>query len=159
MTPEFKAYQKQVVANAKALEIEFKKLGYKLVSDGTDSHMVLLNLRDKGLDGARVEAVLEAANISCNKNAIPGDKSALTPCGIRIGTPAATTRGFSEDDFRRVAGYIDTCVKLCQKIQSELPKEANKLKDFKAKVAAGVPEVQALKKEIAEWASTFPLPI
>jgi glycine hydroxymethyltransferase len=159
MTPEFKEYQKQVVANAKALEVEFKKLGYKLVSDGTDSHMVLLNLRDKGLDGARVEAVLEAANISCNKNAIPGDKSALTPCGIRIGTPAATTRGFGEDDFRRVAGYIDACVNLCLKIQSELPKEANKLKDFKAKVAAGVPEVQALKKEIAEWASTFPLPI
>ncbi|KAA8906533.1 cytosolic serine hydroxymethyltransferase [Sphaerosporella brunnea] len=159
MTPEFKQYQQQVVANAKALEIEFKRLGYKLVSDGTDSHMVLLNLRDKGLDGARVEAVLEAANISCNKNAIPGDKSALTPCGIRIGTPAATTRGFGEDDFRRVAGYIDTCINLCLKIQSELPKEANKLKDFKAKVTQGVPEVQVLKKEIAEWASTFPLPI
>jgi glycine hydroxymethyltransferase len=159
MTPEFKTYQQQVVKNAKALEVEFKRLGYNLVSDGTDSHMVLLNLREKALDGARVEAVLEAVNISCNKNAIPGDKSALTPCGIRIGTPAATTRGFSEQDFVRVAGYIDQCIALAKKIQSELPKENNKLKDFKTKVFAGVPELQELKKEICAWASTFPLPI
>ncbi|KAF8250166.1 cytosolic serine hydroxymethyltransferase [Wilcoxina mikolae CBS 423.85] len=159
MTPEFKLYQQQVVKNAKALEEEFKRLGYKLVSDGTDSHMVLLNLRPQNLDGARVEAVLEAVNIACNKNSIPGDKSALTPCGIRIGTPAATTRGFSEDDFKRVAGYIDQCIKLTRKIQNELPKENNKLKDFKAKVFEGVPELQELRKEIAAWASTFPLPI
>lgn len=159
MTPEFKLYQQQVCKNAKALESEFKRLGYKLVSDGTDSHMVLLNLRATGLDGARVEGILEAANISCNKNAIPGDKSALTPCGIRIGTPAATTRGFSEEDFKRVANYIDTLIKITRKTQDSLPKEANKLKDFKAAVAAGIPEVQALRKEIAAWAATFPLPI
>jgi len=159
MTPEFKAYQQQVIKNAKALEVEFKRLGYTLVSDGTDSHMVLVNLREKALDGARVEAVLEAVNISCNKNAIPGDKSALTPCGIRIGTPAATTRGFSEQDFVRVAGYIDQCINLAKKIQSELPKENNKLKDFKTKVFGGVSELQELKKEISAWASTFPLPI
>lgn len=159
MTPEFKQYQQQICKNAKALEEEFKRLGYKLVSDGTDSHMVLLNLRDRNLDGARVEAVLEAANISCNKNSIPGDKSALTPCGIRVGTPAATTRGFGEEDFKRVAGYIDQCIKLAKSIQQGLPKENNKLKDFKAKVFEGVPEVQELKKEIAAWATTFPLPV
>jgi glycine hydroxymethyltransferase len=159
MTPEFKLYQQQVVKNAKALEEELKRLGYKLVSDGTDSHMVLLNLRPQNLDGARVEAVLEAVNIACNKNSIPGDKSALTPCGIRIGTPAATTRGFSEDDFKQVAGYIDQCIKLTRKTQNELPKENNKLKDFKAKVFEGVSELQELRKEIAAWASTFPLPI
>jgi glycine hydroxymethyltransferase len=159
MTPEFKAYQQQVVKNAKALEVELKRIGHTLVSDGTDSHMVLLSLRNKALDGARVEAVLEAVNISCNKNAIPGDKSALTPCGIRIGTPAATTRGFSEQDFVRVAGYIDQCINLAKKIQGELPKENNKLKDFKAKVFAGVPELQQLKEEIRSWATTFPLPI
>jgi len=158
MTPEFKQYQQQVIKNAKALEEEFKRMGYQLVSNGTDSHMVLLNLRPQNLDGARVEAVLEAANISCNKNSIPGDKSALTPCGIRIGTPAATTRGFGEGDFKKVASYIDKCIRLTRKVQDELPKAANKLKDFKAKIAEGVPEVQELKKEIAEWASTFPLP-
>jgi glycine hydroxymethyltransferase len=159
-TPEFKLYQEQVIKNAKALEIELKKLGHKLVADGTDSHMVLVDLRNKSLDGARVEAVLEQVNIACNKNSIPGDKSALTPCGIRIGAPAMTTRGFSEKDFERVAQYIDTCIKLCKQVQGALPKEANKLKDFKAKVASEeVSEILTLRKEISEWASSYPLPV
>ncbi|PBP20854.1 hypothetical protein BUE80_DR008464 [Diplocarpon rosae] len=159
-TPEFKQYQEQVVKNAKALEVEFKKLGYKLVSDGTDSHMVLLDLRPQALDGARVEAVLEQVNIACNKNSIPGDKSALTPCGIRIGTPAMTSRGFGEDAFARVAGYIDACIKICKEVQAELPKSDNKLKDFKYKVASGeVTKINNMRKEIAAWAGSFPLPV
>ncbi|KAJ5751623.1 Pyridoxal phosphate-dependent transferase major region subdomain 2 [Penicillium odoratum] len=159
-TPEFKQYQTQVIKNAKALEEEFKALGHKLVSDGTDSHMVLLDLRAKNLDGARVEAVLEQINIACNKNSIPGDKSALTPCGIRIGAPAMSTRGMGEEDFKRIARYIDTTINLCKKIQGDLPKEANKLKDFKAKVASDtIPEILELRKEISAWASTFPLPV
>ncbi|PGH18672.1 serine hydroxymethyltransferase, cytosolic [Polytolypa hystricis UAMH7299] len=159
-TPEFKQYQEQVIKNAKALENEFKAIGHKLVSDGTDSHMVLVDLRAKALDGARVEAVLEQINIACNKNSIPGDKSALSPCGIRIGAPAMTSRGMSEDDFKRVANYIDKAINICKSVQSELPKEANKLKDFKAKVASeSVPEILTLRKEISEWASSFPLPV
>jgi len=159
-TPEFRQYQEQVIKNAKALEVEFKRLGYKLVSDGTDSHMVLLDLRPKSLDGARVEAVLEQINIACNKNSIPGDKSALTPCGIRIGAPAMTSRGMSEEDFKRVVGYISQAIDICKAVQSKLPKEANKLKDFKAKVASdSVPEILSLRKEIGEWASTYPLPV
>jgi glycine hydroxymethyltransferase len=159
-TPEFRQYQEQVVKNAKAAEVEFKKLGYKLVSDGTDSHMVLVDLRPKALDGARVETVLEQINIACNKNSVPGDKSALTPGGIRVGTPAMTTRGLSEADFTRVVGYIDQAIKICKDVQSKLPKEANKLKDFKATVASDtVPEILNLRKEIAAWASTFPLPV
>ncbi|KAJ2903124.1 Serine hydroxymethyltransferase cytosolic [Zalerion maritima] len=159
-TPEFKSYQEKVVANAKALEARFKELGHKLVADGTDSHMVLLDLRLQSLDGARVEAVLEQINIACNKNSIPGDKSALTPCGIRIGTPAMTSRGFGEEDFKKVADYIDASIKICKEVQGALPKEANKLKDFKAKVATGeVEKINALKKEIAEWCHTFPLPV
>ena len=160
-TPEFKQYQEQVIKNAKQLEHSFTKRGYKLVTNGTDNHMVLLDLKPLSLDGARVEAVLEQVNIACNKNTTPGDKSALTPCGIRIGAPAMTSRGMGEEDFDRVVGYIDQCIKLSQKIQSELPKEANKQKDFKAKVAGGgnIPEIAELKKEIAGWAGTFPLPV
>jgi glycine hydroxymethyltransferase len=159
-TPEFKQYQEQVVKNAKALEVEFKKLGYKLVADGTDSHMVLLDLRPQALDGARVEAVLEQVNIACNKNSIPGDKSALTPCGIRIGTPAMTSRGFGEEDFKRVAQYIDQSIKICKEVQASLPKADNKLKDFKAKVAGGeVARINEMKREIAAWAGGFPLPV
>jgi glycine hydroxymethyltransferase len=160
MTPEFKLYQEQVVQNAKALELELKKLGYNLVADGTDSHMVLLDLRNQSLDGARVEAVLENVNIACNKNATPGDKSALTPSGIRIGTPAMTSRGFGVEDFKRVASYIDQSIKICQEVQASLPKPDNKLKDFKAKAASGeVPKIVALKEEIAAWAGGFPLPV
>ncbi|KAI9717409.1 MAG: hypothetical protein M1812_004761 [Candelaria pacifica] len=160
MTPEFRQYQEQVIKNAKALEVEFKNLGYKLVADGTDSHMVLLDLRPKALDGARVEAVLEQVNIACNKNSIPGDKSALTPCGIRIGAPAMTSRGFGEEHFKRIADYIDKSITICKDVQSKLPKETNKLKDFKLKVASGeVQEILDMKKEISEWAGSFPLPV
>ncbi|MCJ1442501.1 MAG: Serine hydroxymethyltransferase, cytosolic [Stictis urceolatum] len=160
MSPEFRAYQEQVIKNAKSLENEFTKLGYKLVAGGTDSHMVLLDLRPNKIDGARIEAVLEQVNIACNKNSVPGDKSALTPGGIRIGAPAMTTRGMNEADFARIANYVDQCLKICTDVQSKLPKEANKQKDFKAKVASGeVEEINTLKKEIAAWASTFPLPV
>jgi len=159
-TEDFKLYQQQVIKNAKALEVAFKGMDYKLVTDGTDNHMVLLDLKPFALDGARVEAVLEQVNIACNKNTTPGDKSALTPMGIRIGAPAMTSRGLGEEDFKKIANYIDQCIKLCKKIQGELPKENNKLKDFKSKVASGeVQEINDLKKEIAAWAVTFPLPI
>ena len=159
-SPDFRLYQEQVIKNAKTLEHEFKRMEYKLVTNGTDNHMVLLDLKPLGLDGARVEAILEQVNIACNKNTTPGDKSALTPCGIRIGAPAMTSRGLGEEDFKKIAAYIDTCIKLTKKIQGELPKDNNKLKDFKAKVAAGdVQEINDLKKEIAAWASTFPLPV
>ncbi|KAI1801232.1 serine hydroxymethyltransferase [Daldinia bambusicola] len=159
-TPEFKAYQEKVVSNAKTLENKFKELGYKLVSDGTDSHMVLLDLRPQAVDGARIEAVLEQINIACNKNATPGDKSALTPYGIRIGTPAMTSRGFGEQDFERVAGYIDESIKIAKEVQASLPKEANKLKDFRAKLTEGDnTRINDLRKEIASWSQTFPLPV
>merc|ERR1711939_1023482 len=151
-TPEFKQYQQQVIKNAKTVGEEFQKLGYKLVTDGTDNHMVLVDLKPISLDGARVEAVLEQINITCNKNTTPGDKSALTPMGVRIGAPAMTSRGMGEEDFKRIAGYVDQAIKLCKKVQAGLPKEANKLKDFKAEVASGkVDEIDSLKKEIGEW--------
>ncbi|KAJ4313182.1 Serine hydroxymethyltransferase, cytosolic [Neodidymelliopsis sp. IMI 364377] len=159
-TEDFKLYQQQVIKNAKQLETTFKELGFKLVTDGTDNHMVLIDLKQWNLDGARVEAVLEQVNIACNKNTTPGDKSALTPMGIRIGAPAMTSRGLGEEDFKKIANYIDQVIKLCRKIQGDLPKEANKLKDFKAKVTSGeVEDINSLKKEIAAWAVTFPLPI
>lgn len=158
-TEDFKAYQAQVIKNAKAIGEDLMKRGYTLVTNGTDNHMILLDLKPQSLDGARVEAVLEQVNIACNKNTTPGDKSALTPMGIRIGSPAMTSRGLGEEDFHRIGGYIDKCIKLCKDVQSQLPKEANKLKDFKTKVAGGeVEDIKTLKKEIAEWASSFPLP-
>lgn len=75
------------------------KKNYTLVSGGTDNHLVLLDLRSKGLDGARMESVLELSNIYVNKNTVPGDKSALIPSGLRLGTPALTIRGLVEKDI------------------------------------------------------------
>lgn len=159
-TPEFRQYQEQVLKNAKALENEFRRLGYRLVSDGTDSHMVLVSTKkEKGVDGARVEHVAELINLALNKNSIPGDKSALSPGGVRIGAPAMTTRGLGEKDFERIAQYVDKAVSYCQKLQDSLPAEANRLKDFKAAATADESgELKGLRDEVAAWASSYPLP-
>ena len=77
------------------------------MSGGTDNHLVLVDLKPSGVDGARVQSVLDLACITVNKNSVPGDKSAIIPGGVRIGTPALTTRGFKEDDFVKVANYLD----------------------------------------------------
>lgn len=157
-TDEFKEYQAQVLKNAKILESEFLTRGYKLVSDGTDSHMVLVSLKDKKIDGARVETICEKVNIALNKNSIPGDKSALVPGGIRIGAPAMTTRGLGEEDFKRIVQYIDTVITIAKEIQDGLPKPENRLKDFKAAIANNTYEsLTNLKQEIASWAGEFPL--
>ncbi|CCK70584.1 glycine hydroxymethyltransferase SHM2 KNAG_0E03250 [Huiozyma naganishii CBS 8797] len=158
-TPEFKEYQLQVLKNAKALENEFKKLGYRLVSNGTDSHMVLVSLREQGVDGARVDYICEKVNIVLNKNSIPGDKSALVPGGIRIGAPAMTSRGMGEEDFSRIVNYIDTVVKTAQDVQKALPADANKLKDFKAYVDANPGNLGELKEQIFNWAGEYPLAV
>ncbi|CUM46551.1 Serine hydroxymethyltransferase, cytosolic [Debaryomyces fabryi] len=159
-TPEFKQYQEQVLKNSKILEEEFKNKGYTLVSNGTDSHMVLVSLKDKKIDGARVETICEKINIALNKNSIPGDKSALVPGGVRIGAPAMTTRGLGEEDFKKIVSYIDFAVNYAKEIQANLPKDANKLKDFKNKVLNTEDEkLQAAKKEISQWAGEFPLSV
>lgn len=159
-TPEFKQYQEQVLKNAKILEKEFLAKGYSLVSHGTDSHMVLVSLRDKQIDGARVETVCERINIALNKNSIPGDKSALVPGGVRIGAPAMSSRGLGEADFKKIVDYIDFAVKFAKQTQSDLPKDANKLKDFKHYVLeAEIPKLDEVKAEISAWAGEFPLSV
>ncbi|PVH21607.1 serine hydroxymethyltransferase, cytosolic [Candidozyma haemuli] len=150
-TPEFKLYQEQVLKNAKVLETEFLSKDYSLVSNGTDSHMVLVSLRDKQIDGARVEAICELINIALNKNSIPGDKSALVPGGVRI--------GMGEDDFKKIVEYIDFAVNYAKKVQASLPKEANRLKDFKEKILQHDEKLEAIKSEIHEWVGTFPLSV
>ncbi len=108
LEPSFKEYARQVVANAKAMAEAFMERGYHLVSGGTDNHLVLIDLRNKGLTGKQAEEALEKAGITVNKNMVPyDDKSPFVTSGIRIGTPAMTTRGFKEDTFRHVVGLID----------------------------------------------------
>ena len=107
LSTEFKAYQKQVVANAAAMADEFFKLGVKLVSGGTDNHLILLNLTDKGITGKELERMLDEVHITVNKNAIPFDtQKPFVTSGIRIGTPAMTSRGMKEGEARKIAQLI-----------------------------------------------------
>lgn len=107
LKPEFKDYQKQTIKNAAALAEELTKQGLRLVSGGTDNHLVLVDTRSKGLTGKDAEHMLDAIGITCNKNTIPNDPaSPFVTSGIRLGAPAATTRGFLEEDFREVARII-----------------------------------------------------
>merc|ERR1719191_834926 len=153
-TPEFVEYSKQVVKNAKTLAAELMAKGHKLATDGTDNHLVLWDLRPHGLTGSKVEKVCEEASISLNRNAVHGDQSALSPGGVRIGTPAMTTRGCNEEDFKKVAGFLDRCVQIALEIQKV---KGKKLKDFEEglKDNASLKEVKA---EVEAWASKFGYP-
>ncbi|WP_412507254.1 serine hydroxymethyltransferase [Roseovarius sp. SYSU LYC5161] len=107
LRPGFRSYQEQVIRNAQALADQLVKGGLDIVTGGTDSHVMLVDLRPKGVKGNATEAALERAQITCNKNGIPFDpeKPAVTS-GIRLGTPAGTTRGFAEPEFRQIADWI-----------------------------------------------------
>ncbi|MFT7724160.1 MAG: serine hydroxymethyltransferase [Roseateles sp.] len=107
LTPEFKAYQEQVVKNAKVLADTLIERGLRIVSGGTESHVMLVDLRPKNLTGKEAEAILGAAHMTCNKNGIPNDpQKPMVTSGIRLGTPAMTTRGFKEEQVRQTAHLI-----------------------------------------------------
>jgi len=126
MTPEFIEYQKQIVKNAKTLANKLVGLGYNLVSGGTDNHLMLVDLRNKGITGKQAEKALEEAGITVNKNAIPFDpEKPMVTSGIRIGTPAITTRGMKEKDMGVIAEMINKVLNDTenQKIKDEMNKE------------------------------------
>jgi glycine hydroxymethyltransferase len=106
LKPEWKTYAKAVLDNARTLAEAVKAGGYDIVSGGTDSHMILVDLRAKGLFGKEATHSLEMAGLTTNKNSVPGDKSPLNPSGIRLGTPAGTTRGFGTNEWKQIAGFI-----------------------------------------------------
>ena len=107
MEPEFKAYQANVVKNAKAMVGQFQERGYKIVSNGTENHLFLVDLIDKDITGKDADAALGAANITVNKNSVPNDpRSPFVTSGIRVGTPAITRRGFTEDDAKELANWM-----------------------------------------------------
>ena len=132
LTPQFKEYAAQVIKNAKVMGETLKKRGLDLVSGGTDTHLLLVDLRPKGLTGDVVDKALGDANITCNKNAIPFDPMPPTiTSGIRVGTPAGTTRGFKEAEFEQIANWI------CDIIDALQQGDAQKaIADTKEKVIA-----------------------
>lgn len=123
LQPEFKTYQENIIKNAKAFAEALVKEGFRLVSGGTDNHLVLVDVRGQGLTGKDAEHLLDEIGITCNKNTIPFDPaSPFVTSGIRLGTPAVTTRGFNEDDMREVAAIIGLVLK--NKDNAEKQKEA-----------------------------------
>ena len=171
---DFVEYQKTVLANSQALAERLGAstsnggLGYNIVSGGTDNHLVLVDLKNRGVDGARVERVLELCGVASNKNTVPGDKSALKPGGLRLGTPAMTSRGFQPEDFRRVADIVDRAVTLTQKLdkaarehaQARDAKNPGTLKAFFEYLGEGeeISEIVLLRQEVEDWVGTFSLP-
>jgi len=108
LKPEFKDYQRQIVANAKALAGELQQRGFKLITGGTDNHLILVDVRPKGLTGLEAEKALDEVGITVNKNAIPFDpKPPRITSGIRLGTPAVTTRGMGKKEMQWLAEVID----------------------------------------------------
>jgi glycine hydroxymethyltransferase len=137
LRPDFKTYATQVVANARALAESLAAGGVKLVSGGTDNHLMLVDVTPLGIGGKLAEETLDRCGITCNKNMIPYDeRKPMDPSGIRLGTPALTTRGMQSDEMRRIAQWI--------------------LRALKAPGDAGV--LEAVRGEVAELAAHFPVP-
>lgn len=129
-TPAFKKYAEQIVKNAKALAEELKKCEFNLISGGTDNHLLLIDLRNKNITGAEAQDLLESIGISTNRNSIPYDPAGpFKPSGIRMGTPAITTRGMREKEMKQIAGWINEVIsnpKSAKKIQEEVRKLCKK---------------------------------
>nr|KJB65593.1 hypothetical protein B456_010G102600 [Gossypium raimondii] len=159
-SPEFKAYQNQVVSNCRALARRLVELGYTLVSGGSDNHLVLVDLRPLGIDGARVEKILDMASITLNKNSVPGDKSALVPGGIRIGSPAMTTRGFTEKEFTAIAEFIHEGVQIT--IEAKGLASGSKVQEFLKFVSSPdfplTDKVSNLCSRVEALTTQFPIP-
>jgi len=150
---EFKLYQEQVMKNAKALGESLQGRSFDLVSGGTDNHLLLIDLRSKGVNGNKSEIVCEQASIVLNKNTIPGDKSAMNPNGLRVGTPAMTSRGLVEEDFVRVGEFIGEAVDVAAEVQRQ---SGPKLADFRRVLNESPPaKLGELKKEVEDFASRF----
>jgi glycine hydroxymethyltransferase len=136
LSNDFYEYSVQVQKNAKAIAESFTKRGYNLISNGTDNHMILIDLRNKGITGKEAEEVLGKADITVNKNMVPfDDKSPFITSGIRIGTPAVTTRGLVEEDMESIVSFIDTLL-------------VRRNDDF---------IIDSVKRGVNEWMSTKPI--
>jgi len=153
-TPEFKIYSQQVKKNAVALSDKLTSLGYTIASGGTENHLVLWDLKPQGLTGSKFEKVCDKVSITLNKNCVPGDRSAVTPGGVRIGTPALTTRTMVEADFEQIGVFLHEAMLIAIKIQDQ---SGAKLKDFMPLLENNA-EITALAGKVHAFASKFPMP-
>ena len=119
LKPEFKQYAKQVIANAKLMAEEFMELGYRVISGGTDNHLMVVDMTAKGLSGRDVEVILDSCGISVSRSTIPNDpNSPMNPSGVRFGTPAITTRGLKQEEVKKIVGWVNAAIE--QKDKAEM---------------------------------------
>ena len=156
-SPKYKEYAEQVVKNSKAMAAAMLEKGYEMMTGGTDNHLILWNVKACGLTGGKVEAVLEKLLIYSNKNSIAGDKSPMNPGGVRVGTPAVTTRGMVEEDMKVLVDYFEKAINLSKKAQE---KGGKKLKGFFEALDSEEfkEEIENYQKEVREFSLKFPVP-
>jgi len=153
----FHEYIRQVGLNAKALSSELTDLGFNIVTGGTDNHIVMVDLRNFDITGSKMEKVCELVNISINKNSVVGDKSALSPSGIRLGSAAMTTREFTEDDFKKTAQIISDVKDIV--IDVQYLANSKKLTDFNRALNNPIiiKKINKIKHMVTNYASSFPV--
>lgn len=162
-TEEFTEYSKQVIKNAQVMADQLQGYGYKIVTGGTDNHLVLWDLRELPgggkISGGKYEAICDAVHITCNKNTVHGDKSALNPGGVRLGSPALTSRGFKEKDFETVCAFLHEACELGDAMQKEMFEAtgSKKVVDFK-KALVDDERVAALRGRVQEFSKKFYMP-
>jgi len=158
-TPSFKKYAAQIVANSKALAKELNGYGFDLISGGSENHLILIDLRNKNVDGATAAVALEVAGIVLNKNGVPFDNSPpFYPAGIRLGTPAITTRGLKERDMVKVAAWMNEAIE--EVVGKSLPKDKEERsaywKEFKKEVWKNK-KLLSIGSEVKEFTKKFPI--
>ncbi|KAF5834402.1 serine hydroxymethyltransferase-domain-containing protein [Dunaliella salina] len=153
-TPSFKAYQRQVVANSRAVAARLQQHGYKICTDGSDNHLVMWDLRPTGVTGGKMQVACDMCHVTLNKNAVVGDLSAMNPGGVRIGTPAMTSRGLKEEDFMKIADILHEIVQVCLEVQATSGKM---LKDF-TKALEGNEKVADIRSRVEAFAEAFAMP-
>jgi len=161
MRPEFKAYGAQVVRNAKVLAEALIKHGFKLVTGGTDNHMLLLDLTPTGPGrGVFLQEALDRVGITVNKNTVPGEPSSpFYPSGIRLGTPAATTRGMREPEMERLAAWIAAVAGRITEFQlpADRKSRTQALSEFRTAIQND-PELSRIREDVRPFCVRFPVP-
>jgi len=137
LRPEFKVYAKQVIANAKLMSEEFIKLGYRVISGGTDNHLMVVDMTSKDVSGKEAEVILEKCGISVSRSTIPNDPNPpMNPSGVRFGTPAITTRGMKEEEIKKIVAWVNAAIE--QKEELDM--------------------LESIKKQVKELCLDFPIP-
>ncbi|KAG1698528.1 Serine hydroxymethyltransferase, mitochondrial [Nymphon striatum] len=157
-TKMFHDYQVQILKNCKAMAEALVDRGYTLVSGGTDNHLMLVDFRPKGIDGARVEHVLNFCSITANKNTCPGDKSAMVPGGMRFGVAALTSRNLKEDDFIRIVDILDRAIQIAIEAKGKSGKMLSDYKKFVNEDAECKMKMAAIKAEVMAFTSKYSMP-